>query len=341
VPADLRTPSFQTRNILTADPTGAAGANIMDHDYAVEYTQTWSGGLQYEVAPSTMVEAMYMGSWTLGADNGIVRNVPEPGAGSIQARRPIPQLGLIRSIRFDGKSIYHGLTLRAERRLHSGYAFNVSYTLSSSIDDASSPGATEAEVNLPQNVHNIFDETGEWAHSSFDHRHLFVASALYQFPQTVGGKTATAVLGGWRVNTVVSLQSGAPFTVNLGVDRANIGAGPAQRPDQLHDPSLPSGERGPNRWFDTTAFALQAPFTFGSAPRNSVIGPGFTGVDVVTAKTWTVAGTRQLEFRWEIFNLLNTANFDLPNRTFGNANFGRIFSAKNAREMQIGVRLAF
>ena len=216
VPADRRTPSFQTRNILTADPTGVAGANIMDHDYAVEYTQTWSGGLQYQIAPSTMVEAMYMGSWTLGADNGIVRNVPDPGPGSIQARRPIPQLGLIRSIRFDGKSIYHGLTLRAERRLRNNVTFNVNYTLSSSIDDASSPGATEAEVNLPQNVDNIFDETGEWAHSSFDHRHLFVASALYQFPQTVGGRAGTAVLGGWRVNGIVSMQSGAPFTVNLG-----------------------------------------------------------------------------------------------------------------------------
>jgi hypothetical protein len=341
VPADRRTPTFQTRNILTADPTGVAGANIMDHDYAVEYTQTWSGGLQYEVAPSMMVEAMYMGSWTLGADNGIVRNVPDPGPGSIQARRPIPQLGLIRSIRFDGKSIYHGLTLRAERRLRNNVAFNVNYTLSSSIDDASSPGATEAEVNLPQNVNNIFDETGEWAHSSFDHRHVFVASALYQFPERVGGKAASAALGGWRVNTIVSLQSGSPFTVNLGVDRANIGAGPAQRPDQLRDPNLPSGERTANQWFDTTAFALQAPFTFGSAPRNSVIGPGFTGVDLVTAKTWAVAGTRQLEFRWEIFNLLNTANFDLPNRTFGNPNFGRIFSAKNAREMQLGLRLSF
>ena len=288
VPADLRAPSFQTRNILTVRSDRRCwrehhGPRLRGRVHAdVERRAAVPRSL-----PSTMVEAMYMGSWTLGADNGIVRNVPEPGPGSIQARRPIPQLGLIRSIRFDGKSIYHGLTLRAEQRLRNSFAFNVNYTLSSSIDDASSPGATEAEVNLPQNVHNIFDETGEWAHSSFDHRHLFVASALYQFPQTVGGKTLTAVLGGWRLNTVVSLQSGAPFTVNLGVDRANIGAGPAQRPDQLRDPNLPSGERGPNRWFDTTAFALQAPFTFGSAPRNSVIGPGFTGVDLVTAKTWT------------------------------------------------------
>jgi hypothetical protein len=341
VPADLRTPSFQTRNILTADPTGVVSASIMDHDYAVEYTQTWSGGLQYEVATSTMVEATYMGSWTLGADNGIVRNVPDPGPGSIQARRPIPQLGVIRSIRFDGKSIYHGLTLRAERRLRRGYAFNVSYTLSSSIDDASSPGATEAEVNLPQNVRNIFDESGEWAHSSFDHRHLFVASALYQFPQTVGSGVVNGVLGGWRVNTIVFLQSGAPFTVNLGVDRANIGAGPAQRPDQLRDGNLPSDQRTANRWFDTSAFALPASFTFGSAPRNSVIGPGFTNLDLVAAKIWALGGSKQVEFRWEVFNLLDAVNFDLPNRTFGTANFGRIFSAKNAREMQVGVRFAF
>ena len=81
VPTTQRVPSFQTRNILTADPTGVAAPNIMDHDYAVEYTQTWSGGLQYELLPSTMVEVAYMGSWTLGADNATIRNVPEPGRG--------------------------------------------------------------------------------------------------------------------------------------------------------------------------------------------------------------------------------------------------------------------
>ena len=128
--------------------------------------------------------------------------------------------------------------------------------------------------------------------------------------------------------------------MNLSVDRANIGAGPAQRPDQLRDPNLPGGERTPERWFDTTAFALQAPFTFGSAPRNSVIGPGYANVDFALAKTWS-RRRPQLEFRWEIFNLFNRANFDLPNRTFGNPNFGRIFSAKSPREMQFGVRFAF
>ena len=93
----------------------------MDYDYNVEYSQTWSGGLQYELSPATMVEVSYMGTWTLGADNATVRNVPEPGPGPIQPRRPIPQLSRINAIRFDGKSIYHGVTFKAERRLRDNY----------------------------------------------------------------------------------------------------------------------------------------------------------------------------------------------------------------------------
>src|SRR5262249_4568460 len=151
------------------------------------YTQTWSGGLQWELAHSMMAEVSYMGSKTLGADNATVLNVPDPGPGPIQARRPIPQLSRINAIRFDGESVYHALTLKAERRLASHASFNVSSTLSSSKDDASSPGATESESNLPQNVRNIFSDTGEWAYSSFDHRHQFVASGTYMVPRTGSG----------------------------------------------------------------------------------------------------------------------------------------------------------
>ena len=64
-------------------------------------------------------------------------------------------------------------------------------------------------------------------------------------------------------------------------------------------------------------------------------------MDLAVAKTWIVAGRRQLELRWEVFNVLNTANFDLPNRIFGTSNFGRIFSAKNPREMQLGAKFSF
>ena len=192
VPADVRVPALSTGDILTSNATGTVGGSIMDYAYSVEYSQTWSAGLQYALWPTTMAEISYMGTWTLGADNATVRNVPEPGPGSIQARRAIPQLSRINAIRFDGKSIYHGLTAKIDRRLASGIAFTASYTLSTSTDDASSPGATESEANVPQDVRNIFDETGEWAQSSFDHRHQFIASASVDLPSLSGRRRVRA-----------------------------------------------------------------------------------------------------------------------------------------------------
>ena len=338
-PSDQLVPSLQTRNILSSDSTGSIGGTIMDNDYQVEYTQTWSGGVQIEAFPRTMLEVLYMGSYTLGADNSTIRNVPEPGPGPIDARRPIPQLSAIRAIRFDGKSIYHALTFKAERRFDGRFSFNAAYTLSRSLDDASSPGATAFESNVPQDVRNIFP--GEEALSSFDRRHQLVASGSYQLPffERAGG-TAELLAAGWRLNAILTVQSGAPFTVNLAQDIANIGSGPFQRPDRIGDPNLSAGQRSAAEWFNTAAFALQAPFTFGSAPRNSVFAPGFAVVDLSVQKDWQVNEGR-LQFRWEIFNLLNRANFDVPNRIFGTPNFGRIFSAQNAREMQFGLRYSF
>ena len=340
VPIEQRVPTVRTGDILTADQTGAIGGAIMDNDYQVEYTQTWSGGIQTEIMPSTVLEVFYMGSYTIGADNSTIRNVPVPASGAISPRRDVPALAGIRAIRFDGKSIYHAVTFKGVRRLSNGVSFNVAYTLSKSKDDASSPGATAFESNVPQDVRNVFP--GENALSSFDHRHQFVGSGTYEFPfyRGVGG-WRESVLADWRINGIFTLQSGAPFTVNLSQDNANIGAGPAQRPNLNGDPNLPGDQRSPDRWFDTGAFSLPDPFTFGSAGRNLVFAPGLANLDMSLQKNWMLANTTRLEFRWEIFNVFNRANFDVPNRFFGSPNFGRIFSAQSAREMQFGLRYSF
>src|SRR5262249_27465813 len=128
--------------------------------------------------------------------------------------------------------------------------------------------------------------------SSFDHRHLISASGTWEIPFNATSRTWQAIGAGWRLNGVFLAQAGAPFTVNLGVDQANIGGGPAQRPDQLRDANLPGDERRVDRWFDTSAFALPAPFTFGSARRNSVVGPGYASLDVSIAKGWSLANSR-------------------------------------------------
>ena len=61
VPSDVRVPTLQTRDILTSNATGTVGGSIMDYDYSVEYSQTWSGGLQYQLRPSTMAESLVHG----------------------------------------------------------------------------------------------------------------------------------------------------------------------------------------------------------------------------------------------------------------------------------------
>ena len=182
----------------------------------------------------------------------------------------------------------------------------------------------------------------EEARASFDHRHRFVGSVTYALPNLGGiGNGFAAKLGsGWQVNGIVLLESGAPFTVNLGTDQANIGAGPAQRPDMTCDPNE-GGAKTSQQWFNTSCFALQPQFTFGNAPRNPVLAPGYANVDTSVQKDVALGRGTRLQFRWEIFNLLNRANFDVPNRVAFTPNFGRIFSAKPPRQMQFGVKFLF
>jgi hypothetical protein len=151
---------------------------------------------------------------------------------------------------------------------------------------------------------------------------------------------AHALGAGWQVNGIIQIESGAPFTVNIGTDRANIGAGPAQRPNQICDPN-DGGARTAEQWFNTSCFELQRQFTFGDAPRNSVLSPGYATVDLGLQKDVGIGPGKRLQLRWEMFNLLNRTNFDVPNRIAFTPNFGRIFSAKPPRQMQFGAKLLF
>lgn len=93
--------------------------------------------------------------------------------------------------------------------------------------------------------------------------------------------------------------------------------------------------------FNTQCFALPNVFTFGNSGRNTVTAPGYAEVDLAIGKEIPLKDRARLELRWEIFNLLNRVNFDVPNRIFGTPNFGRIFSAGPARQMQFGVKILF
>ena len=336
-PSDTKAPPYQTDTMLLASGNGTVGGSTLDHDFRTEYAKNATAAIQREFRSNTTVEVNYLWSTIAGADSSTVLNVPQPGAGAIGPRRPVPQLANISEIRWDGYSIYNGVTVKIARRLSHGLSYSASYTLSKATDDASDPGATVAEANLPQNV---YDMSSERASSSFDHRHRFVASVIYALPNPGGDGVLSALGRDWQVTGIATLQSGSPFTVNLGTDVANVGSGPAQRPNVSCDPN--SGGAGTSQqWFNTNCFSLPAAFTFGNSGRNTVLAPGYADVDLGVQRIVRLSQGAQLQLRWEVFNLFNRVNFDTPNRTALTANFGRIFSAQPARQMQGGIRLIF
>jgi hypothetical protein len=212
------------------------------------------------------------------------------------------------------------------------------------MDDASDAGTTNEEYNLPQDPYAMQLEKGL---SSFDHRNRFVANAVYDLPF---GKSVTgllhAVVGGWRTSGILTVQSGAPFTVNLssaaGQDVAHIGlvgGNNLERPDLISNPNV--GPQTPSEWFNTAAFVLPAQNTFGTAGRSVVTGPGLADLDLSLQKEEVLRDRARIQFRLDVYNSLNHANFALPGRIFGASNFGVITSAGDSREMQAAVKLIF
>lgn len=335
--ATALSPTFFTPAILTTNSVGTVGANNLDHDFKIEYNEVWNLNLGRDLPFGMTFSAAYIGSRTVHADSSTVLNVPAPGPGAVGPRRPIPQMSQFNTIRWDGWATYHALAVKVSRRMAKGLMFEGNWTLSHSIDDASDPGTTLNENNLPQDVNNM---AAEKASSSFDHRQRGVIQFIYALP-LAGHSTgwARTLLADWKMSGDFTAQSGAPFTVNVSTDQANIGAGPAQRPNvsgQQND-----GLKTPDQWLNTSVFSLPALYTFGNEPRNAAIGPGLAELDVAMQKTFRVSERANLLFRAEAYNISNNPNFNIPNRTALTANFGKISSAQDSRQMQLGMKLSF
>jgi hypothetical protein len=325
--------------MLTSSNIGAIGGNDLNHDFEIEYNEVWNANLEQRITESITIAAAYIGSRTVQADSSTVLNVPNPGPGNIAARRAIPSMGSFNTIRWDGWATYHALTLKITRRMSKGLMFDANWTWSHSLDDASDPGGTLNEPNLPQDVRNM---GAEKASSSFDHRQRFVVNFVYNLPM-FGNSTGFVhtAFAQWQASGDYTVQSGAPFTVNTSSDPANDGLAASQRPNISGDPYAAS--KDPAQWFNLTAFSVPAAFTFGNMPRNGVVGPGLQEVDLALQKDFVITEATKLQFRWEAFNLVNHPNFNIPNRTYTptSTSFGKITSAQDARVMQFALKFVF
>src|SRR5439155_5710859 len=177
----------------------------------------------------------------------------------------------------------------------------------------------------------------EWGPASMDIRHNWISSYNYELPigrgkRWLGGawRGVDAILGGWMTSGVLTLRTGLPLTIGESPDTSNAGS-LAPRPDAIRNANLPRDQRGPDLWFDPTAFQRQLPNTFGNAGVGTITDPGIANIDFALQKRFRVRKSKQIEFRAEAFNLFNTPLFQGVSRTFGSATFGKVTSSQYER----------
>ena len=139
---------------------------------------------------------------------------------------------------------------------------------------------------------------------------------------------------------VLTFRTGLPLTIGETPDTSNAGS-LAPRPDAIRNGNLPRDQRGPDNWFDTTAFVRQAANTFGNAGTGTIRDPGISNVDFSLQKLIRVNESMRFEFRAEAFNIFNTPVFTGVGRTLGNPTFGKITAAQAERELQMGLKFYF
>lgn len=260
-----------------------------------------------------------------------------PRVSRAQLLRPYPQFTDIIPLTNTGAtSIYHALQVSVNRRMRAGLQLAGSYVWSKVLEEGESH-------------QNSYDIRSSRSVASYDIPHRLVLSALYEVPFGRGrafgsgaGPWLEAVLGGWQVNGIVTVQSGTPLTLSASntaglfnpVTRANWN-GEDPRLDTPREDRL-------GRWFDTSAFSQPAPFTFGNAGATTPIlrTDGVRNLDLSVFKQFDLRGRARLQARIEAFNALNRVQFGTPNTSVTSNTFGVVTSQANTpRQLQFGVKM--
>jgi hypothetical protein len=296
----------------------------------------WNFGIQQELGNGMIFQADYVGTRGLNLPTTLNINLPPAGPGSVQARRPYPQFGTIVYNTQDGSAIYHSLQTKLQKRYASGLWYLVAYTFSKSISRGEAPAT---------GGNGVFER----ALSSFDIPHVFSFSGGYALPfgkgkrflSSAGGFT-DALLGGWQLQTLISFRSGVPYTPIISRDVANTGVG-SQRPVRL-GPCRTTGLLSP--YFDVTAFAVPANFTYGNSGANICRSDYQGEVDISLFKQFAVTESSRLQFRAEAFNVNNSAYFNAPgtggNAAVDTASGPRVTSTSNRpRQIQFALKYTF
>jgi hypothetical protein len=254
----------------------------------------------------------------------------------------------------EGDSAYNALQVDVNRRFSGGFSLRGAYTRAKTIDDGDSLNATTSGGE-PALASNPFDLRADKGLANFDVRNVGVINASYALPFGAGRRFRTpasgvgnALASGWTVNSIVTLQGGFPFTPQLSYNPANTGD--SRNPVRpFVNPAFtgPVILGNPTQWFNPAAF-LAPPNSsgfYGNLGRDTLIGPGLATWDLSFLKDTPIREGLNLQFRAELFNLLDRANFNTPNAivftpTGVSPTAGVITSTSTtSRQIQLGLKL--
>ena len=339
------------------------------------FIQQWSADVQRQIGSTWLIDIGYVGTRGLHLVQETDPNQPlnlttapsalqeatsaACAAGSCPS--PIPYLANFAYTQSAGSSIYHALQVKVERRFSKGLSVLASYTYSKSIDTASSPYADARNPNFPQNSYNVGAEKSV---SDFNFPQRLSLAYLWTMPFGSGGAKAhnpqlNYAIKGWEVGSVVTVESGPPFTPVVSGDVS--GADEINNATVLVDTDRPNvastsfypAKRTPQEWVLPSAFSTPSEFTFGNAGRNILRGPGLGSCDFSVLRNFRLAELANLQFRGEVFNIFNRANFDIPQNIVNAPSFGQIFNTLQPvaglasggpgepRELQLGMWLTW
>jgi len=325
--------SYRFRRPVT---TGA-----LDPNTRTGYTQSWNLTLERQVLPDMAVSLAYVGNRTIGIIGGIEGNpaLYSPGAtaANIDNRRIYAGLAGVTFLTPWQWANYNSMQFTVTKRARHGLSVIANYVYAKAIDIGTNGGL--GQIN--GQPRDPFNWAGNKGPADFDIKHRTNIALLYDLPKLISGNAfAGALVNGWQLNSIATIQSGYPVTVLSGLNRSLNGIN-RDHADLLGDPMRPAGVDPVAQWFNKAAFGPNAPGTVGTAGRNILRGPGKATVNFSAFKNFRMTERYNLQFRFEGFNVLNRANFELPTANTNNVNYGRILGAFDPRVIQLGLKLLF
>ena len=348
-PANFASPAnFSTASTKTV---------FIDPTIHTPYVQNWHFTIQRQLAKDWMLDVGYSGNHSVGlwVNEDLNQAVPNKAGQNLPviARRPNTQFQNIDANYGAGFSTYEALQVKIEKHYTHGFTLLNSFAWSKAIDNAA--GALEA-ANGDQQAVNLFDSASSKGPSGYNQPFNDTLSAVYDMPfgrgRRFGAKlpgVVDALLGGWTLSGINSMLSGQPINLTYDPSSAFIATDGSKnsavyRPNVLGNPMLPSDQQTPSAYFNKAMVVAPTDVTqpYGNAGRNIVSSSPLYNLDLGIHKQFRLFGEgKNLEFRGEVFNVLNKTNFSPANGDISSSSFGKITNTFPARQVQFALRLAF